>query len=600
MTRLVILAGLAALTAGALPPASGDSGPAQARQAAAGTAAISGQVVTADESRRPVRRAVVQLTGGVAERHIAVTSDDGRFEFRQLPAGRYTLVVSKPAYASTYYGARRPHRPPGTPIVLADAEHRTDIVVPLARGAVIAGTVRGAGGQPVPNARVVVLEHRTTNGRRMFVPIPSSSLTVDDRGEYRLYGLPPGSYVVGAAAPFPQQAAARPTSAAEVRWAQSASGPTTGAGATPLPLLQAPVMPVPVYYPGTADPDSAEPIEVGPADERTGIDLILQTVTAAQVDGVVLHPDGRPAANSTVLVVRPGTVIMLDSPMRSTRADASGRFVAQSLRPGRYTLFTTASSATDGPARGGRGEPGAAADLWASEAIEVAGRDIEGLRLVLQPGMTLSGRVVFDAASRPPPEPAGVRLNLTARAGDDQPRLGVPYRAVQPDGTFEFRGIAPGAYQLTATVAGGTPQEWMARSAVWQGTDLLEPFEILPGDNRADVVVTMTDRLTELSGTIFDARGEPAPDFSVLVFPVDRTFWVYPSRRIRSTRPGTNGEFRLTGLPPGDYFVAVLVDTDGLDFGDAGLLDEVSVGSVRVRLAEGEKTRQDVRLAGGT
>lgn len=602
MTRLVLVGGLTALATAVVTSAQVTRRDDPSR-VAAGVAVISGRVVTADDARRPIRRAVAQLMSSLSDRRLAVTDDEGRFEFQQLPAGRYTLVVSKAAYATSYFGARRPHRPPGASIVLADAERRADIVVPLMRGAVIAGTVRAASGQPVPNARLAVLTYQTLNGRRTLGPAAGSGTTVDDRGEYRMYGLPPGTYVVAVAPPFTAQSA-RPTSAAEVRWAQQlASQPTAEIGSAPVPPAQAPVMPLPVYYPGTPDADTATTIEVGPGEERTGIDLVLQYVVAARLEGVVQHPDGRLAANTGVFLARPGTTFFLESPMTLTRTDASGRFVAAALRPGRYSIFVTASSAPGGPpatpSGAGRGGTTPPADLWASETVEVSGRDIEGIRLVLQRGMTLAGRVDFDASERPAPEPARVRLNLTARARDGQPQLGVPFQTLGPNGAFEFRGIAPGTYELTATVSGGTPQEWTARSALWNGANLLEPFEIVPGDDRADVVVTITDRVTELSGTIFDTRGQPAPDYSVLVFPVDRTQWVYPSRRIRSVRPATNAEFRLLAMPPGEYFVAVLVDTNDVDLGDTSFLEEVAAASIRVRLVEGERTRQDVRLSGG-
>jgi len=596
MSRFTILVALAVAAAGVTSSVS-PGARAQAPQAAVGTAVLSGRVISADETRGPIRRAAVQLTGGIADRQVAVTDDDGRFEFEQLPAGRYTLVVSKPAYASSYYGARRLHRPPGTPVVLADGERRTNVVIPLVRGAVVAGTVRNAGGQPIADARVMVLEYRTTNGRRGLVPALGSSAQTDDRGEYRLYGLPPGTYVVGATLPSSAQSAARPTSDAEVRWAQQMSGSSMAGLPVEPPAVQPSVITVPVYYPGTPDLEAASAIEVGPGDERPGIDLVVQAVASARLDGVVRHADGRPAPNATVLIVRPGAMILLDTPMMPTRADSNGRFTASPLRPGRYSIFATGSS--EDQSGQGRGAAPPAADLWASETVDVAGRDIEGVQLVLRPGMTLSGEVIFDATVRPPPDPARVRLNLMALAVEEQPRLGVPNQTMRPDGTFEFHGISPGTYRLTASVSGGSPPEWMARSALWRGAELLDEFEILPGDDRSGVTITMTDRLTELTGTIFDARGEPAPDFSVLVFPVDRSQWIYPSRRIRSTRPGTNGEFQVVGLPPGDYFVAVLVDTNDLDLGDAALLEEVSAGSVRVRLIEGEKTRQDVKLSGG-
>lgn len=69
--------------------------------------------------------------------------------------------------------------------------------------------------------------------------------------------------------------------------------------------------------------------------------------------------------------------------------------------------------------------------------------------------------------------------------------------------------------------------------------------------------LTYGDRRQELSGRLVLASGAPATDYTMLVFPVDKAYWIPNSRRIRTARPGTNGEFTLSGrgpltLPPGD------------------------------------------------
>ena len=60
-----------------------------------GTAVLRGQVVAAD-SGTPIRRAQVRLSGvGTRESRLATTDAQGRFEIRELNAGRYTLTASK-------------------------------------------------------------------------------------------------------------------------------------------------------------------------------------------------------------------------------------------------------------------------------------------------------------------------------------------------------------------------------------------------------------------------------------------------------------------------------------------------------------------------
>jgi len=102
---------------------------------------IAGALVT--EQGRPVRRATVRLIGGVPATTRTASSDtNGRFVFAGLPQGIYRLSAAKPGFIEASYGAKRPGAGmPGTPISLAGDQRVDDIVLRLARGGVISGTV---------------------------------------------------------------------------------------------------------------------------------------------------------------------------------------------------------------------------------------------------------------------------------------------------------------------------------------------------------------------------------------------------------------------------------------------------------------------------
>ena len=112
------------------------------------------------------------------------------------------------------------------------------------------------------------------------------------------------------------------------------------------------------------------------------------------------------------------------------------------------------------------------------------------------------------------------------------------------------------------------------------------------------VVITFTDRETEISGTLFDAAGRPTPEFSIVVFTTNRAFWTASSRRVQSVRPATNGTFRITGLPAGEYWMVAVADLEPGALSDPGYLEQLQAVAFRITLAEGEKKQQDLKVLG--
>jgi hypothetical protein len=167
---------------------------------ATGGATISG-VILAAGSKQPLASARVGLTtdtpfgatGG------AYTDERGQFVLTDVPAGQHTLYVSKPSFASTVYGAARPGEP-GTPVSVSAGQSIRGLAIELVKGAAIGGTVLDQNGQPFRGAQVSVRAYRwTARGREPVVsrgPGLTGSGTTDARGEYRLYGLAPGDYIV--------------------------------------------------------------------------------------------------------------------------------------------------------------------------------------------------------------------------------------------------------------------------------------------------------------------------------------------------------------------------------------------------------------------
>src|SRR6185503_12852227 len=120
----------------------------------------------------------------------------GRYEFRDLPAGRFNVSVSKSGFVTMSYGQNRPFEP-GRPIELAEAQKMEKADVALPRGSVLAGRVADEFGEAVAEAEVTAMRMQFSNGRRRLVPSGRNG-TTNDLGQFRIYGLPPGEYYVSA------------------------------------------------------------------------------------------------------------------------------------------------------------------------------------------------------------------------------------------------------------------------------------------------------------------------------------------------------------------------------------------------------------------
>jgi hypothetical protein len=103
---------------------SADGGPMQmlapGRQAKTGTGSLRGRVVAIDTGTA-VRRAQVRISGPDIGTKTALTDAQGRYEFRDLPAGQFNVSVSKSGFVTMQYGQNRPFEP-GRRIELADAQ----------------------------------------------------------------------------------------------------------------------------------------------------------------------------------------------------------------------------------------------------------------------------------------------------------------------------------------------------------------------------------------------------------------------------------------------------------------------------------------------
>ena len=106
-----------------------------------------------------LRRAQVRVSAAELRVNRAATTDaDGRYEVSNLPAGRYSIFVSRNGYVSLQFGQQRPFEP-GRPLDLGEGQLMDRIDFALPRGSVIAGRVTDELGEPMAGVRVQAMRY---------------------------------------------------------------------------------------------------------------------------------------------------------------------------------------------------------------------------------------------------------------------------------------------------------------------------------------------------------------------------------------------------------------------------------------------------------
>ena len=124
-----------------------------------------------------------------------------------------------------------------------------------------------------------------------------------------------------------------------------------------------------------------------------------------------------------------------------------------------------------------------------------------------------------------------------------------------------------------------------------------ESFEVPGGTDVGDIVITFTDRPSEVSGVLQDTTGRPATDYFIIVFPADKALWSAGQRRVAQARPASDGRFAVRSLKAGSYLIAAVTDVEPGAMSDPDFLEQLVAGAVKFELAEGEKKVQDIRIA---
>jgi hypothetical protein len=494
--------------------------------------------VTSAETGSPVRRVNVAIeridsTGRLPVQFLGaratVTDDRGQFTLSGIPAGFWRITATRSGYLTQVFGQRRPFEPPPPVIVQDDRELVANIA--LTRAGAINGRVVDEYGDPLAGVRVQPLRARMTRRQRHLEAVGNGDLT-DDTGSFRLHGLAAGEYYV----------------AASVRVAPLDSVVQTTYA--------------PTYYPGTGRFAEAQKVFVGSGAE-VNVDFPARPVRTVRITGFVQNSSGGPADAFLNLVSEAAELGVPLGVGSATRED--GSFLLADVPPGDYTLFASLRGS------GLDGEVGVT-------TLTVYEEDVSGVTVAMAKPGTMRVTIVPDAGvtSALPPS-----VDLVARSASaaSETRHGVAGRVSSLPMT-----VPAGSFYLTADI----PDRWALKAIVVDNTDLTDAPVDLKGRQDVPVRLVLTDKLTEVTGTV--TLPGPGRTIGVVLFAEDSNRWRQPSRFIRSTTVDDRGSFRITGLPGSVRYLAVAVEA--LEEGeedDPDFLNRMKDRAVSFPLAEGEE-----------
>jgi Carboxypeptidase regulatory-like domain len=532
-----------------------------------GTARIRGRVIAA-HSNKPVRGAQVRIfVNRTRATRLALTDGDGRYEFTELPPGRYSVSVTKAGYVSL--GRRDVPSDGGKLFDLAEGQlaDRTDFV--LSRGAVIVGRITDESGEPLTGVVVQAMRFQyRPNGQRQLVSGNAASrtdFTTNDLGEFRIFGLIPGSYIVAAKANHAPIVTLERVEGFDVRGMAKNDGPAT------------------TYYPGTTNVTEAQPVTVALAAEASA-SFTLLSAQLTRLTGTVHNSAGHPATGAHVSI-RSDEGTLGDAGMSGgSQVAADGSFSLANVAPGEYILEVRLAGLRTGATPAG--------PEFASVPVTVTGDgEPKVVAITTSLGATISGRVIFEG--KRPPSTASLRIaamseelarNLVAGTGQDA-------GDIDSNGRFLINGV----FGRVVFRPMNFPQPWLLKSVKLNGEEIADTLlDVTSATNLTDLEIVVTDRPAYLTGYAKDAAGKPVADYKVLVFPANLKESAVPIRYMHTSGPDATGKYQIGRMPSGDY-IGIAVGGIGVgDEWDPELRKRVEPMAERFTLAEGQTLRLDL------
>lgn len=504
-----------------------------------------------------VRNAVVSLQAQnqpVPQQPLRVKTDaDGRFRFNEVVAGQYMINALTPGFYSAsdfQYGF------PGRTLNVGKGETVENIELQLKRGAVITGRVSDENNEPI--AETVVQLQRV--GDR--IPLRQNMLSfdmhrTDDRGVYRIYGLPPGKYQVSVGLPVRNDVFSSQSTRAFIEQ---------------------------TFHPDTTEQSQAKVIEVEEGQVATDVDIrIAKMKNSYEVSGRVVDAQtGQPVVNANLAFgsIHPTTGRIAGWASGGYRTDANGEFQLLGLRSGKYEVFIRSSGDKD--------------EYYSvPEQLEVANSDLANIEIRAFRGATISGWAIIEGTT----DPAILAKRPQIRVGtiNEAPALfhaSQRSAQVKADGSFQLTGVPAGKMRLTSERV--IPELTLVR-VEQNGVAVKDnSLEVRQGEQINNIRVVFAHSTAAIRGRMEFVGGTLPEGISINVIaqPNERG-----SANGKSAQLDARNQFVLDGLLPGEYVLRLSANYPQLSTQELSLLTrKISSHTQRVAVASGSQIQLTITI----
>ncbi len=436
-------------------------------------------------------------------RYRAYTDDTGTYRITNVPPGNYRAQTAAPGFVAV--DALPSPFGKSTVLLINKDETVANIDFELVRGGVITGKVTDSDGRPLIEETVSI---SSAESNPSYMISSQRGTRTDDRGVYRIFGIPPGNYKVAAGtnelSPSRERSAFRQT-----------------------------------FHPSATDPSQATIINVSEGSETTNVDITLKGVDGVySVRGRIIDGDtGRPVAN-----VSYGIKVYLTPNQSSGLSDGSvsnsnGEFKWENLRPGKYAVYLNPSSDSD----------------WRADdsPFEVNDRDVTGLVIKTIKATTVSGVIILEGTNDKSVLEKLSRASVSIRIEAEDKSTGFSSSTrMLPDGSFRFSGLLAGV--ATFEVEGkGLGLVRVERNGVIQPAGI--PIRDREQISGLRLIVHYSD--ASIRGVLKLPNYAPLPANTKFFVSLKRIGELDQPGSLRPAEVDARGQFVAEGLLPGTYEV---------------------------------------------